>query len=121
MSDNISRWKTKKLENLRIPMRSFYTHERTDWHPEFKYFQTNQIELENSESTLKGTIENEILTVSEIDIWGEGSGTFKEWILDNALLDSTGYLEAVLVWEDGDKITKLVVENGYISEEEIEL
>ena len=52
---------------------------------------------------------------------GEGSGTFKHLILDEALKESTGELEAVLVWEGGDSITRFIVKDGEVSESNIEL
>jgi len=44
-----------------------------------------------------------------------------EWILEPALKDNTGRLEAVCVWEGGDTINKLIVDNGEVKWENIEL
>ncbi len=124
MSYNIDTWKTKKLENLNIPISAFYKHQRDDWHPNKNMLDidTKEIELEcGCGQIIKGTLNNDILIVSEFKMHGEGSGTFKRLILDEALKESTGELEAVLVWEGGDSITRLIVKDGEISELEVEL
>ena len=48
MSYNIDTWKTKKLENLNIPISAFYKHQRDDWHPNKNMLDidTKEIELE---------------------------------------------------------------------------
>ena len=118
MSYNIDTWKTKKLENLTIPLKAFFKHERTDWHPkqpEIVNAETMEIEMEcGCEQLIKGTLKDGIIHVTELEMYGEGSGTFKGWILDEALKQSKGELEAVLVWEGGDSITRLKVKDGVI-------
>lgn len=123
MSYNIDTWKTKKIENLVIPLEAFYIHERQDWHPEkIINTATNSVELRcGCEQTIRGTLHNDLLTITEFEMSGEGSGTFYDWILEPALKRSTGNLEAVLIWEGGDSITRLIVNNGEVSNEEIEL
>jgi len=130
MSYNISDWKTKRLENLVIPMKAFYIYDRKDWHPTFEFtIEGNDVEvarLQDFEFVLEGIVKGEteetaILKVSDIDITGEGSGTFMSWILVPALKQSTGILEAVLIWEGGDSITRLSFNDGEFTEEEIEL
>lgn len=128
MSYNISTWKTKKLENLIIPLKAFYEHKRNDWHPSEPII-TNinddgnvEVELEcGCEQSIKGILKDGMLNVSEFEMYGEGSGTFKSWILDEALKQSKGELEAVLIWEGGDSITILKVKDGIIEENDIEL
>jgi len=34
MNYNIDTFRVKKLENLAIPLNSFYKHKHVDWHPE---------------------------------------------------------------------------------------
>ncbi len=125
MSYNIDTWKTKKIENLNIPLNAFFKHERTDWHPEQPTVidaETMEVEMEcGCEQLVKGFLKNGVINVTEFKMYGEGSGTFKSWILDEALKESTGELEAVLVWEGGDSITRLKVMNGELSEIEVEL
>ena len=123
MSFNCSVFRIKKIENLRIPVASLYKHDREDWHPKRKNYKDDVVIFHsNFENVfLKGKIESNILICDDIKCFGEGSGTFKGWILEEALKESTGELEAVLVWEGGDSITRLKVKDGEISEIEIEL
>ena len=126
MSYNISNWKTKRLENFIIPVSAFYLSERSDFHPEQKYDENTgekilrfplEVQIEGAIDQLDGGS----FKVSKIDFYGEGSGYFYTFIFEPALLQSTGILEAVLIWEGGDSISRLQVENGTIRREEIEL
>ena len=125
MSYNIDSWKTKKLKNLTIPLKAFFEHKRTDWHPkqpEIVNAETMEIEMDcGCEQLIKGILKDGIIHVTELKMYGEGSGTFKDWILDEALKQSKGELEAVLVWEGGDSITRLKVKDGVIEETDVEL
>ena len=125
MSYNIDRWRTKKLNNLVVPLTAFYKHERTDWHPsqpKIVRTETNEVELEcGCEQVIYGVLKNGLLTITEFDMAGEGSGTFYNWILAPALKESTGKLEAVLIWQGGDSINRLKVKDGVIILEDIEL
>ncbi len=125
MSYNIDTFKVKKLENLIIPLKAFFKHERTDWHPEQPRIvnaETMEIVMEcGCEQLIKGILKDGAIHVTELQMYGEGSGTFKGWILDEALKQSTGELEAVLVWEGGDSITRLIVSDGVVTETKVEL
>jgi|SRR5690349_2048640 len=124
MGYDISRWKTRKLENLTILQAAFFRHKRTDWHPEFHVDdpQSNVAVLEcGCEQEITGTLADGNFTVTEFDMTGEGSGTFWEWILEPALKESTGILEATLVWEGGDTIERVSVRDGIVTKKEIEL
>lgn len=125
MSYNISYWKTKKLENLIIPLKAFYIHERKDWHPnQPKVLSTDEMGIKVSVDCADGHIvaflKDGNLHVKEIIVYGEGSGTFVSWILNPALEQSSGELEAVLIWEGGDSITKFEVKDGVAKQEDIE-
>jgi hypothetical protein len=125
MSYNIDTCKIKKLKNLVIPMQSFYTSERTDWHPDrAKILNTETMECEiecGCEQSIKGILKNDHLHVSELNITGEGSGSFKYYVLDHALKSSKGVLEASLIWEGGDSVTSLSLIDGVLVEKDIEL
>ena len=121
MGYDITNWKIKKLENLKVPLNAFYVHERKDWHPT----ETNGgcvspsghmlVELEcGCDQKIKGAFKNGILEITEIDMLGEGSGTFINWILEPALKNSTGILEVACVWEGGDLINVLRVCDGNV-------
>ena len=125
MSYNISQWKTKRLENLSLPIAAFYTSERTDWHPE-RSMPSNpdagEVVLKcGCEQEIRGVLEAERLTIHEIDMQGEGSGYFYHEILEPALKQSRGYLEAVLIWEGGDSVSRLIVTDGELTNDEIDL
>ena len=66
-------------------------------------------------------LDDTMLLVNEVTVYGEGSGTFMREIFTPALAKSTGVLEAVLIWEGGDTISRLVVEDGKVTESDIEL
>ena len=125
MSYNIDTWKTKKLESLVIPLNALFIHERKDWHPsqpEIVNTETNEVLIECAcELEIKATLKDGNLHITELEIYGEGSGSFMDWILEPALEQSTGKLEAVLVWEGGDSITRLTVNNGELKHENVEL
>ena len=123
MSYNIDKWRTKKLENLVIPMGAFFIHERKDWHPKVETdSETNETILKcGCEQEIKGAIQEGSFYVSEFQFYGDGSGTFYRWILIPALEQSKGILEAVLIWEGGDSISRLTVIDGEITDKEIDL
>lgn len=122
MSYNVDTWKLKKLRGLMIPLASFFKHERKDWHPKKTLNNDGTLTLEcGCEQEIVGRIEGERLMIVKIDMAGEGSGTFINWILGPALEDSTGELEAVCVWEGGDTINRLKVKDGAVEWEDVEL
>jgi hypothetical protein len=124
MSYNITTWKTKKLASLVIPVKAFYTHERQDWHPRLAAGpeEAGVATLYcGCEQEIKGEYQDGHIHVTEFDMTGEGSGTFFDFILKPALKRSTGYLEAVIIWEGGEAIQRLKVEDGHLNLEDVEL
>ena len=121
MSYNIDTFKIKKLENLEIPLSAFFEHERDEWHPEKEYDENGKLTLNcGCGQEISGTVENNVLKVDGMKMHVEGSGTFVNWILESALKKSKGILEASCVWEGGDTINKLIVNNGNVEWEDIE-
>ncbi len=120
MSYNIDTWKTKVLENFRIPMLVLHTD---------KY--TKIILNKNGTLTahgysecfeMVGTEDNGDFVVTNITSYGDGSGTFHEDFFKNKWLpQSKGKLEAVLIWEGGDSITRIKSDDGVVEETEIDL
>ena len=128
MSYNIDTWKTKKLDSLAIPLSAFYAHERKDFHPRtIINIQEGEggdysIILEASEGKgIHGLLVDGVVRVETIEIRGEFSGTMYREVLIPALEKSTGELEAVLIWEGGDSVTRLAVKDGHIIDTDIEL
>jgi hypothetical protein len=122
MSHNISIWRTKKLVDLEVPLsaiHSAYNEEnwlRVQLLPEDKVAIHCRVEAFEMEGKL---IDGTVL-VSNLHCMGTGSG----WFLDElkALLSqSSGELIASLVWECGNYLSRLVVVNGDVSEEPIEI
>jgi len=139
MSYNITNWKTKKLENFKIPLKDLYEQGDFDksWVPKKPKRLNNDSEFDENWNLKKpivsdefviscgdgqeiiGTIENGMITVKNFSMSGEGSGAFMYYILEKAFEKSTGYLEAVLIWERGDSMKKLIVDNGVVKHEDI--
>jgi len=125
MSYNISCWKTKKIENLKVPLSAFFESERKDWHPKqpvkLDHFSDRYVIKCGCEQEIICTIKNKIIQIFEFNMTGEGSGSFLWYVLKNALSKSTGYIEAVLIWENGDYIERLTVCNGKVQKKEVVL
>ncbi len=133
MSYNISQWKTKKIENLHIPLEALYDVSddlaSRGWQLEKPTVdilsrKEPKIRIEVAEDgEISGTydIASKLITVEYIRIRGEASGTFFEDIVLPALKESTGVLEAVLIWEHGDSIEQVTVRDGVVERREIEL
>lgn len=127
MSYNIDSWSTKKLSSFVIPISALYESSRQDWHPEKPVVESFDDPLNVSIHICEdGDIDGELTTdgkliVRKIHIRGEASGTMFYQVVEPALKKSTGELEAVLVWEGGDSITRLKVSNGDVVQERVEL
>jgi len=124
MSYNVDTWKTKKLDKLTIPLEAFFRHERKDWHPKrVDNIDKNEVTLEcGCGQEITGTlVDGKQLLVTKLDMAGEGSGTFINWIFEPALKESRGQLEALLVWEGGYSITRLTVKDGVVEQTDVEL
>jgi hypothetical protein len=62
---------------------------------------------------LTGTLAGDVVTVKELRMTGEGSGSHFDDLA--ALLEQTqGAYSAVLVWEDGDSLSLFTVDNGAV-------
>lgn len=121
MSYNITEFKVKKLESLVIPVQSLFQSERTDWHPEQKTLGGGLSRFSNEFLDIVGTIKDGFLHCTSIDCVGEGSGTSMRLILEPALKNSEGEFIAVCVWEGGDSISRLVVQDGEVDWIQVEL
>ena len=73
------------------------------------------------DSELTAYMTGDILLVKEMNIAGEGSNFFFHEVLKPALKLSTGTLIATLIWEGGDSISRIIVNDGEIKEEQIDL
>lgn len=128
MSYNITKWETKRLENLVIPINALYADTiREDWLPEQPTISANGQEViirGGCEQEIKGLFvdtERTAIRITGFQMRGEGSGTFWHEVLRQALKKSTGTLEAVRVWEGGDYIDRLSVKDGVVTETGVKL
>ena len=137
MSYNITNWTTKVLRDLVIPLKALHISDdliRQDWQPgHSKVLALNDekmnVEMAGfGEGTARGKlwspsgkVDYLFFAVSDICVYGEGSGRFFMERLKPALEQSTGRLEAILVWEGGDSISRLTVQGGIVTDESIEL
>lgn len=129
MSYNISTWKTKKLADFRLPVKSIAVsaeRQARGWKingyvigliPLVMRFQ-----LDESPGITGHLIDNNsIIVVDKIELGGEGSGSVYNEVLLPALKQSSGEMEAVIVWEGGDSIRRLHVVNGIPTDSPVEL
>ena len=123
MSYNISAWKTKQLKDLVIPFESFAELGSDRIETIIEGAKTTVIIYLSEDAGITGILsdENRNILVGEINLYGEFSGHDYGDFLLPALKTSTGILEAVLVWEGGDSITRLIVNDGEVTEQDVEL
>ena len=128
MSYNIDRWITKKLDNLIIPLAALYDESiREGWKPDKPVIESTDNGIKVSIYLCEdGEIEGELLpdnmlAVTRIKVRGESSGNIFYEVVEPALRKSTGKLEAVLIWESGDSISRLKVLDGVVTQEQVEL
>ena len=121
MSYNIDTYKIKKLKDFSFPVSALFESDRSDWHPHIEYGPNNSASFYAGEGEIKGKIIDNNFHVTDFEVYGEGSGTFMDLILEPALKKSKGTLEASFVWEGGDSINKIRVNNGNVEWEDIEI
>jgi hypothetical protein len=124
MSYNIDTFKVKQLEDLTIPVPSLYAHPRKDLHPTKMFSEQNAdwVRFQFMEHCfIEGSVIDGTIHVKSIDWCGEGSGNDMHDILEPALKNSTGVLIASCVWEGGDSLDQLRVDNGKVEWVDIEI
>jgi hypothetical protein len=124
MSYNIDTFKVKTLKDLVVSVDSLYVHPREDLHPTKMLSKIDDTWLRfqcMASCFLEGPVNDGAIHVKVIDWYGEGSGYDMCEILEPALKNSTGVLVASCVWEGGDSINQLRVDNGKVEWVEIEI
>jgi len=118
MSYDITFWKVKEIENLKIPLEAIQELP----YVEVRLLSNNNVEADGPTESfdLKGTLEGSVVNVIELEYGGEGSGHAWEKFKDMFRL-STGKFIASIVWEGGDAISRLIIKNGKVTEEEINI
>jgi hypothetical protein len=120
MSYNITMFKVKRLESLRIPV-SAVSSATPGWEPVREDNAGETAFFTMDESRIAGRIISNTLHVSNIFCHGEGSGYSMDKWIEPALKQSIGFLEAVCIWEDGDTINRLTCADGVVQWDNIEL
>lgn len=118
MSYNIDTWHMKELEGLKIPISEIHKLP----HVEVTLLPENKVNVEGPSEgfMIEGILENDMISVSEINTYGVGSGSTWE-NLKECLKKSIGKLIATQVWESGDSISRLTVDNGIVTENQVEI
>ena len=117
MSYNIDTWRTKEINDLRVPLASLHDLPRTTVELHHEGISAHGL---SEGFELHGSLDGAMVRVTAITSYGEASGSTFPTLM--ALLKlSTGTLIAVQVWEGGDSITRLTVRDGVIMKEQIEL
>lgn len=76
--------------------------------------------LELFDQELRGAIENNRYITNAIDWQGEFSGYLYSDILLPLFKEFKGYLRALVVWERGDSVVELNIEDGGVSEVDLD-
>lgn len=124
MSNNISHWKVKKIDNFILPLKSLYDEIEDDsWRPRLPKItnpSTLEIHIKGYDGfEVKGNLVGDNIVITDINNTGEGSGTFMGY-LDDAFKKSIGILEVVMIWESGE-VEHMKVNNGVVTIKEVEL
>ena len=122
MPYNIDNWITKKIEDLRIPLKAFFPESNQMWWPEKEWTDDGTLILRFMDAAeICGDEIDRVIHVKKIEFYGEGSGTSMHEIFEPALKESSGRLVASLVWEGGDSINRIIVNDGLVEWEDIEI
>ena len=118
MSYNIDTWNTKELTSFVVPLSIIQKLAYT----EVKLLEDSKIEADGLAEgfEIKGTLKDSMVLVDSIKLYGEGSGHKWENFLD-MMKKSKGSLVATQVWEGGDSITKLIINDGNVTKEDVEI
>lgn len=124
MSYNIDSWKTKKIENLTIPINDLLeiiTSNGITHRTVLKGLEVKSVIFELGEDDGMTVIPKDNLAIiTEINLYGVRSGGDYE-VLKELLEKSKGELEAVAVWEGGDSIVRLCCIDGNVTEVDVDL
>ena len=122
MSYNVSMWKTKLIGNLRIPVAALYEGGE-DWQPNREEMEggKTRFDWDGDANYVIGRVEEGWLIVEGLCFRGVCSGSVLRDVIEPALKQSTGGVVASRVWEGGDLIDLLIVCDGNLHTEAIEL
>jgi len=121
MSYNIDTFMLKELSDIKFPLASLYKNPRKDLHLEMINNDDGTVTFTKMGTKIDGKILDDNFQMTGVSCYGEGSGTIMSKVIEPALKDSTGRLVAVCIWEGGDCIDRLEVNDGDIKWVNIEL
>lgn len=122
MSYNISRFYTIKAENLKVELDLLINPENNDYALELpkNFIANNHCFLEfNGDSVIGGYATYDEIIISTINITGEFSNGAWNYVIKPALEKSTGHFDAIIVWECGDYIERIVFDDGVYVEQDV--
>jgi len=115
MSYNISNWKTKKCD-LKMPLSMLVTDPLLKVRPCPEGIQMGGL---SEGFAIIAHSEGDIAFTTDVCSWGVGSGRSWQDLLD-ILRQTTGEMEAIVIWEGGDSVQRLKIRNGEVSVEEVD-
>jgi hypothetical protein len=124
MSYNITSVKRIKIDELYLKLSSIYDEKFGDWMPEKGEYDPKTDKMTIScgcEQEITGQIVGNEFKVSEMYLSGEGSGTFWRDVMATILKTSRGKFSATFIWEGGDSVERITVEDGVITVKEVDL
>ena len=121
MAYNISNWRTKKLDGFKIRLQAIHEREyKVRLVKDNKVMVSGDAEQSEIKGVLHGTKDAQVIEVTDIHHSGIGSGTSWEGF-KSVLGQSKGLLVAVQVWEGGDSMARLTIQDGQVEEEGIDI
>ena len=116
MSYNVTGFALKKLDSFTLPYAAVLEASEGDVNIAGDVLTFDEFYAECME--IVGTLDGDRLIVTDLDYHGEGSGTYWD-NFEELLKQSTGTLKARIVWEGGDTVEVVTIENGTITREEL--
>lgn len=116
MSYNVTGFALKKLDSFTLPYAAVLEASEGSVNNNGGVMTLDSFPVEGME--IVGALDGERLTVTDISYSGEYSGTYWEHF-EELLTQSTGTLKARIVWEGGDTVEVVTIENGMITREEL--
>jgi hypothetical protein len=115
MSYNITSWRTIELKNFVLLGIMPFDVDDVFIAPDSVDPPTHIINCNyGSYTNIEGKYQNDTFIVKFIGVEGECSGGKFNDFLGDVLMKSTGYMKAILIWECGDSVEELIVNDGEI-------
>lgn len=123
MGYNITNFKIKKT-SLEVSVKDIYALEKSLEWLDMEPLQYNPLTGEATiemgcGQTIEGVLEGDLLKIKDMYMSGDGSGHIYNDVLIPLLKKSKGKLQALVTWEGGDTINKLVSVEGKVTEIDI--